>query len=118
MNFIHKANKVITPKPDAPPSRLAMIKKQASILEFTLLTALTEINGHQLDSVGLKDFKSQFNELVTKTYKVISHAKSSRHRVKSALRSEVTILRKTLASFSERLKINLTTRSLLGEKGE
>ena len=116
MSGIYKTGKVTTPKHDAPPSRLAMIKKQASILEFTLLTALTEINGHQLDSVGLKDFKSQFNELVTKTYKVISHAKSSRHRVKSALRSEVTILRKTLASFSESLKINLTTRSLLGEK--
>ena len=116
MSGIYKTGKVTTPKHDAPPSRLAMIKKQASILEFTLLTVLTEINGHQLDSVGLKDFRSQFNELVDRTFKVISHAKSSRHRVKSALRAEVTILRKTLASFSESLKINLITQSMLGEK--
>jgi hypothetical protein len=36
--------------------------------------------------------------------------------VKPALRAEVTILRKTLASFSESLKINLIRQSMLGEK--
>jgi len=116
MNTIYKTGKATSSKHDAPPSRLAMIKKQADILEFKLSAVLTEIDLYQLNSVGLEDFQSQFNELIAKTYKVISHVNSSRHKVKSALRSEVTILRKTLTSFSESLKINLTTRSLLGAK--
>jgi hypothetical protein len=116
MNGIYKTGKATTPKHDAPPSRLAMIKKQADILKVTLLVALAEIDRHQLDSVELKDFKLQFNELVAKTFKVISHINTSRHKVKAALRLEVTMLRKTLASFGESLKINLTTLSMLDEK--
>jgi hypothetical protein len=116
MNVIYKTGKATSSKHDAPPSRLAMIKKQTTILEFTLSAVLPEIDFHRLDSVGIEDFLSQFDELIAKTFKVISHVKSSRHRVNAALRAEVTILRKTLASFSESLKKNLITQSMLGKK--